>query len=517
MHLSMNIVRHELAKQFSLAGPQTVFERHANLRSAAMLTSAAPEPQILYVAEARRLPVRWKFQTHASLIISGQIPEDYFHNTEVDYICVDDHRFPVVLNAVLHIFQIYDIFDENLKSSIIRDIAPHLLCNMICSFLKLPLAVFDSFLRVHYISENAQNLIDWELDPVTGMRLLPTDFINQLNLVYTETAEDFIEGAVLLRDDRLPYNLICTMDGRKDYILVVFEMDTPLDRSMVEVVGYLNRYVLMSFENSTLKSFVPDSLSAVIQSMLEGTRLSRIELQNQLDAVGWDMEDTCCCIAMHSLTEQRNPKYISTFCLKLESLFSACVVFPYNKRVVAIVNLDRSKCPYFDIQRRISLLLRDGLMKAGVSFKYWNFETTPIYFQQACCAYDMGKLYNPTIWCYNFSEYALQYFMHYGSSRLPPRHLCHPGLVELHRYDVKNGTELLSTLETYVKNNCNAVTAANLLYIHRNTFYQRLCRIQELLHLNLDDPDERLYLMISTKLISMYYYELENGFFFPSE
>ena len=190
----MNIVRHELAKQFSLAGPQTVFERHANLRSAAMLTSAAPEPQILYVAEARRLPVRWKFQTHASLIISGQIPEDYFHNTEVDYICVDDHRFPVVLNAVLHIFQIYDIFDENLKSSIIRDIAPHLLCNMICSFLKLPLAVFDSFLRVHYISENAQNLIDWELDPVTGMRLLPTDFINQLNLVYTETAEDFIEG-----------------------------------------------------------------------------------------------------------------------------------------------------------------------------------------------------------------------------------------------------------------------------------------------------------------------------------
>ena len=141
--------------------------------------------------------------------------------------------------------------------------------NMICSFLKLPLAVFDSFLRVHYISENAQNLIDWELDPVTGMRLLPTDFINQLNLVYTETAEDFIEGAVLLRDDRLPYNLICTMDGRKDYILVVFEMDTPLDRSMIEVVGYLNRYVLMSFENSTLKSFVPDSLSAVIQSMLE--------------------------------------------------------------------------------------------------------------------------------------------------------------------------------------------------------------------------------------------------------
>ena len=38
--------------------------------------------------------------------------------------------------------------------------------------------------------------------------------------------------------------------------------------------------------------------------------------------------------------------------------------------------------------------------------------------------------------------------------------------------------------------------------------------VQELLHLNLDDPDERLYLMISTKLIGMYYYEGREWFLF---
>jgi len=61
------------------------------------------------------------------------------------------------------------------------------------------------------------------------------------------------------------------------------------------------------------------------------------------------------------------------------------------------------------------------------------------------------------------------------------------------------------------------VTASNLLFIHRNTFYQRLARIQELINLNLDNPDVRLYLQLSTYLIAMYYYEKDNRLIFPAE
>ena len=92
-----------------------------------------------------------------------------------------------------------------------------------------------------------------------------------------------------------------------------------------------------------------------------------------------------------------------------------------------------------------------------------------------------------------------------------------PALVVLHGYDKANGTDLLKTLEVYVQENCNAVTAAGELYIHRNTFYQRMNKIRELVNLNLDDPNVRLYLLISSQLIRMYYYELENGYHFPHE
>ena len=100
------------------------------------------------------------------------------------------------------------------------------------------------------------------------------------------------------------------------------------------------------------------------------------------------MEDTCCCIAMHSLTERRNPniEYLlpeaGSLLLRLRRK-----VFPYNKRVVAIVKIWTSQIlTYFDIQRRIGLL-RDGLMKAVSASNTGILRQLDLYFQQACWLY----------------------------------------------------------------------------------------------------------------------------------
>lgn len=518
MQLSIGMVQDALKRQFSLSVLCPSHRHVMELQGAAMYTSASPDPHTLYVAEARRLPVRWKFRGRISLVVVGTVAPDYFAGQDVSYLCVEDNRFPLVFNAVLEIFRKYEAFDQALKQAIIQDAGQEAVCDVISEFLQKPLIVFDAALRLQYMSDDAAGLLEWETDAYSGLKLLPTEFINQLNLVYTETAENFINGAVLLRDDRLPYNLICTLNGKNNYIILVFETEQqPLTRSTLELVSYLNEYILIAFEGAAQKGPSTSCLSSLILSMLGGTKYSATDLANQLSSVDWHPDDSCCCIVMYALEERETSKYIKPFCLKLENQFSACVAFPYQERAVAIVNLDKSGCDVYDIPHRIGILLRDGLLKAGVSFKYWSFDTTPYYFQQACSAYEMGKLYNPSSWCYIFEDYALYYFTHYGSSRLPPRHLCHPGLVQLHRYDQQNGTDLLRTLEAYVGNNCNAVTAANALFIHRNTFYQRLSRIQELLKLDLEDPDVRLYLQLSTHLIRMYYYELEHGFHFPRE
>lgn len=513
MRLSMNILREELEKIYTLPSVSRSYRKHKSaLSRAELLTREDLESDVLYVAEARRLPVRWKSGNHVALVIVGLVDSSYFAQSKVEYICVDDNSLANVMNSILRIFQKYSVLDEQLKQQVIRGNTTEALCNTISKFLDNPMVVFDSAMRLQYTSPDAVDLLDWELDAYSGLYVLPTEFINQLGMVYTESAENSIAGASLVRDDRLDYSLICTMNGKNPYIIAVFEVRSPLTRGTLELISYINEYLLMAFEADLQKKPSSGGLAPFIVSMLNGNKFSTEDMENHLSSVGWKAKDNCCCIVMRTLKEKHNIKYINSFCLKLENLFPACAAFPYQEWAVAIVNLERSKCNVYDIPHSIATLLRDGLLNAGISFEYWNFDTTPIYYRQACNAYEFGKIYSPTNWCYIFEDYVLYHFMHYGSSRIPPRHLCHPALVHLYLYDQENKTELLRTLETYVNNNCNAVTAANALYIHRNTFYQRLSRIQELVNLDLENDRVRLYLQLSSCLINMYYYELDNGY-----
>ena len=48
-----------------------------------------------------------------------------------------------------------------------------------------------------------------------------------------------------------------------------------------------------------------------------------------------------------------------------------------------------------------------------------------------------------------------------------------------------------------------AVKAAKELFIHRSTFLYRMSHIRELIHIDLEDPDQLLYLLLTYKLFEM--------------
>ena len=94
----------------------------------------------------------------------------------------------------------------------------------------------------------------------------------------------------------------------------------------------------------------------------------------------------------------------------------------------------------------------------------------------------------------------MSYFLRYGTSRMEGKYLCHPDLMTLRDYDRENHTQLLKTLYCYLACGLNATAAAEALYIHRNTLYQRLGKIETLITSNLNNPETRLYLQISYQI-----------------
>lgn len=55
--------------------------------------------------------------------------------------------------------------------------------------------------------------------------------------------------------------------------------------------------------------------------------------------------------------------------------------------------------------------------------------------------------------------------------------------------DRKGDTEYLKTLDVYLENNCNVTKTAQDLHLHRNTMMYRIERIQEILQMDIKNPD----------------------------
>ena len=74
-------------------------------------------------------------------------------------------------------------------------------------------------------------------------------------------------------------------------------------------------------------------------------------------------------------------------------------------------------------------------------------------------------------------------------------------------YDADNHTQLVETLSLYLQNNCNISHTADAAFTHRNTIKYRIIRIEELLHIDLQNASARLNLHLA---LYLYHFILMN-------
>ncbi|WP_084036933.1 PucR family transcriptional regulator [Haloechinothrix halophila] len=79
-------------------------------------------------------------------------------------------------------------------------------------------------------------------------------------------------------------------------------------------------------------------------------------------------------------------------------------------------------------------------------------------------------------------------------------HLMRGRLSMLKESDRTQNTEYIATLRAYFEASCDRARAAQLLFVHRNTLRYRLCRIQDMCGLDLEDPVERLVTELQLRL-----------------
>ncbi|WP_290995738.1 helix-turn-helix domain-containing protein [Gordonibacter sp.] len=188
-------------------------------------------------------------------------------------------------------------------------------------------------------------------------------------------------------------------------------------------------------------------------------------------------------------------------CAIIEGMGEGYLTVQHESDVFVLADLSRCKPALPEFFQKVVKYYSAYPMQIGVSFPFSDLLQVGKYVQQAKAALELGAEAHPSRKTHWFTDVAATYILLHGTERLPARMLCSPGVLELQKQSDSGGVDYLETLTSYIENLYNASLTAKALHIHRSTLQYRLERIAAITELNLEDPDDRLYLEFSLALL----------------
>lgn len=213
--------------------------------------------------------------------------------------------------------------------------------------------------------------------------------------------------------------------------------------------------------------------------------------------LSWNRNDKFTCIRVKG--QQAESTLIVDHALHSD-LFRAFpgsyILFDGHEQCV-VLNLSRQSTTLPRIRHTLAPLCRDYCLYAGISSPVPGISEVHIAFHQAQVALSQAFRLRSDRWIIPFSDCALDYIFSNLKTPLESRHIAAPELQLLMEHDRQLGTQYFETLREYLLRERDIPRTSEALIIHRSTLQYRLKKIQALTELDLDDPWQRLYLLLS--------------------
>lgn len=149
----------------------------------------------------------------------------------------------------------------------------------------------------------------------------------------------------------------------------------------------------------------------------------------------------------------------------------------------------------------LEILNKSGA-RLGVSLLFTELGKLRMGYNQAKSALKIGRGLNPDALEYHYSKYYLHDMLSYYNSKFSLDDITVRYLEQLSDEKGYANSNLL-LLYHYLSTERNISLTAKQVHMHRNSVIYRLQKIQDILNLDMDDPDVRMRLMITFKIMQM--------------
>lgn len=155
---------------------------------------------------------------------------------------------------------------------------------------------------------------------------------------------------------------------------------------------------------------------------------------------------------------------------------------------------------YLKILDTLELQFPEYRFYIGFSRAYPSLYELKNAYEDAVFSISMGKkIFNNTKNIFNYNDLLIYHLLYNQIDNPIIKRLYSNSIRQIEIYDNKKNDVLLNTLTILIENNFNYKLTADSLFIHRNTLYQRLNKIESIIRMSLKKSETRLLLQLGVK------------------
>lgn len=298
-------------------------------------------------------------------------------------------------------------------------------------------------------------------------------------------------------------------DASSDFTfrMVCVGENNAFDNADMSIFMHFAEYVGREIKKTGLKSQLAllnkstDRLRVLMKEVVFQNYHNLQNVSHSLEPFGWNTTHSYCVFSFHVTTSDIANNTFRVLCSQLEHLMPDSCAFEVGEELVAVSNMTKHGMSIDDLLHQIVYFVRDNFLKVGVSNVSLSLGGLHDYYQQSQIALQYTCSGSSSLWIAKFDNIAIHYILENCKGALPYVMVCSEKIMAMRAYDEAHSTEFYRTLKVFLQNQFNALQSSRELFIHRSTFIYRMERIRNQFHVNLDDPQSLLHVMITMQLL----------------
>ncbi len=306
--------------------------------------------------------------------------------------------------------------------------------------------------------------------------------------------------------------LIRTFHSKADDKLLGFLNVYYTDKSEVSALEYeIFLYFALQvykycFRKEDEASNVPSQLEVFLHDLIHHTKEDNEYLLDRARFLQLPSDGTYrMCVISHKASNRREINYLMLR-LQSNSVFPYFKLFPYKDMLILLLRNTNSSLKTMietdDGYAEFLYLLKLVHAHAGFSTNFDSFLKMDVAFKQATASIRLGARLNPECNVYFYSNIYIYDMIDSYSNSFPLEDMY---FLKLRLLTGSGDTNYdnITLLKIFLLSERNITLTAKMVHMHRNSVIYRLSKIQDVLGVTLDDPDVRLRILISLKILEL--------------